>query len=173
MLNSRWVLLPRSVLPTLYNSFGQALRLLSWQRSPDDISRRSPDEQDRSAVDGPAGGQPRQTWPHFSLFWEAIFETYALTGEVRAADLLQLMRHRFPEPRSSFAWRDACRSWRAEETVIWRQVVLDTVIADLGRENASDALVPVVEAIVRGMQVAWDHLAPVQESELPVEMDID
>lgn len=173
MLNSRWFLFPRSVLSTLYNSFGQALPLFRWQRSSDGTSRRSPDEQDGPAVDGPAGEQPPQTWPHCSLFWEAIFETYALTGEVRAADLITLMRHRFPEPRSSFAWRDVCRNWRAEETAVWRQIVLDTVIADLGSEIASDGLVPVVEAIVRGMQVAWDHLAPVQQTELPVEMEID
>lgn len=66
-----------------------------------------------------------------------------------------------------------CRSWRAEETAIWRQIVLDTVIADLGSEISTDGLVLVVEAIVRGMQVAWDHLAPVQQTELPVEMEID
>lgn len=173
MLNSRWTLFPRSVLSIIYNSFGQALRLLSWRRSPDDTSRRSPGEQDRPVGDGHAGGQPPQTLPHCSLFWEPIFETYALTGMIRAADLLQVMRHRFPEPRSSFSWRVVCRSWRAEETAIWRQIVLDTVIADLGSEISTDGLVLVVEAIVRGMQVAWDHLAPVQQTELPVEMEID
>jgi len=152
MLNSWWIRFPRSVLPACYNSLGQALGRL--------CRRTAPDEQV-----GPAGGQPRQTLPHYDLLYEAITTTLALTGEVQPLDLVQEMVHRFPEPRSSSAWRDVFRAWRAEETQIWRCYLLNTVIADLGSSTASNGLVPVAEAISRGLLV--------QADEFPVEMDVD
>lgn len=83
----------------------------------------------------------------------------------------------FPESRSSFAWRDIFREWRAAETHPWRGFVLDAVIADLGNSNASDGLVPVVQAVSLALQLAYDPpapaQAPVQDAQLPLEMDVD
>jgi hypothetical protein len=166
MLNSWWIRLAGNFLPFFYNVLGQALGRLRCRLSPD-------------GQVSPAGADPLRMLPSYELLWNSILMTHSLTGAVLPLDLRQVMVHRFPEPRSSSAWRDVFRAWRVEERNIWRQDVLDTVISDLESSTASDGMVPVVEAINRGLQVACRGLQvaclpeQVQATELPVEMDVD
>lgn len=143
MLSSWWIRLPASIIPAFYRSLSQALGRIRRR-----VSRRI----SRDGLVGPAGGQTSQTLPPSGLFWHAIHVTHQLTGEVEPLDLLRVMIDHFPEPRSSSAWRDVLRQWRAQEDHPLPGSILDQVIADLGNSNESDGLVPVVEALSRALR---------------------
>lgn len=95
---------------------------------------------------------------------ESFELTIQLTGGMEPFDLLRVMIDRFPESRSSSAWRDVFRQWQAQEDDPLWGLILEEVIEDLADSNESEGLVPVVKALSKAWQIPSGLEGPISYS---------